>query len=272
MKKLSRSAVAAATVGLVTLATSAANAGGHDYGHVAYPFAIVSGGEITENSHEGWTGLFYAFNRDLTQSGFILRVLGTTGSYDYTDGFTTFDSDYFQGDVMIGYQIVRGGIDVAAYIGVDYQDYDITPDDPLNEVRGDEVGFKVAVDLESNGASEGPLYVMASGSYSTAFNSYYALGRIGYDFGRLTIGPEVWALGDDSYDAYRIGGFVNIDLPLRTGVYSALTISAGYQTVDDDDNGLVGYYSRGKQNEDGAYATIKFTTAFGEHQSHTPLK
>ena len=30
---------------------------------------------------------------------------------------------------MLGYQWVRGGIDIGAYIGVDYQDYDLTLDD-----------------------------------------------------------------------------------------------------------------------------------------------
>lgn len=49
---------------------------------------------------------------------------------------------------MLGYQWIRGGIDIGAYIGVDYQDYDLSPDDSTSDLRGDEVGFKVALDIE----------------------------------------------------------------------------------------------------------------------------
>lgn len=267
-KNLVCAAVAAASLGLGA-ASAPAVAGGHE--DTVYSWAIVSGFDFAENSHEGWTGLFFALNRDLSKDGFILRILGTAGSYDYSDGTQKFDSDYFQGDVMLGYQIVRGGWDIAAYVGVDYIDYDITPDDPFNKLRGDDVGFKAAYYIETNGSDGRPFYFQSHGSYSTAFDTYYALARVGYDFGRFTLGPEAWVLGDTSWNAHRIGGFVDFEVPIK-GIYSRISLSAGYQFIDDVDT--VGGFAHGKNAEDGAYGTIKFTTAFGDgrRSNYQPLK
>jgi hypothetical protein len=260
-------AFTAAALGFGAVATPA-SAGGH--ADTVYSWAIVSGGELTKNSHEAWTGLFFALNRDFSKDGFVLRLLGSTGSYDYKGVTQTFDSDYYQGDAMIGYQIVRGGLDIAAYVGVEHLNYDISPDDTFNKLRGSDTGFKAALDFETNGRDGRPFYFLARGSYSTAFDSYFALGRIGYDFGRFTIGPEAWLLGDTSYNAHRIGGFIDFELPIKN-IYSHISISAGYQFIDDVE--VVGGYKHGKAGEDSAYATIKFTTAFGDSpRSHGPLK
>ena len=49
---------------------------------------------------------------------------------------------------MVGYQWVRGRVDVGVYVGVDYQRYDLAVPDPSNRLQGSEAGFKVAFDLE----------------------------------------------------------------------------------------------------------------------------
>ena len=233
---------------------------------LVYPLVIVSGIEVADQAYETYTGLFYAFNGDLDREGFVLRVLGSFGDFEYHVEGKKIDADYWQGDVMLGYQWVRGGIDIGAYIGVDYQDYDLTLDDITSDLRGDEFGFKVALDLESNGNDNSPIYLAIYGDYSTAFDSYHALARIGYNFGRFTLGPEVWLLGDDSGDAQRLGGFLKFDLPELGTVSGELLLSAGYQFVDDSDNDMSGNFG-----EEGAYATINFKTAFGR-QYPAPLK
>ncbi|MGE0629488.1 MAG: cellulose biosynthesis protein BcsS [Hyphomicrobiaceae bacterium] len=261
----------AASIGLAPSAKAGGDEGyAPGYG-LTYPIAIVSGGDFAKNAAEGYTGLFFAFNRDLDRDGFVFRALGTRGVYDYRDSGTTFDGDYWQGDVMLGYQWVRPGYEFGVYVGADFQNYDLSPDDPFNKLNGDEAGFKVAADLESNDGRPSPIYYNLQGSYSTAFDTYYALGRLGYKFGRITLGPEVWALGDVSGDAQRVGGFLMFDVPLRPTTPGRLTLSAGYQFTDDNNNN--GRFSNSGFGEEGAYGTIHFQIALGRPApAPAPLK
>lgn len=237
---------------------------------LAYPIIVLSGLDVADRIIEGYSGFYYALNGDLQRSGFILRVFGTSGSYDYDLVTGRVDSDYFQGDVMLGYQWVVGRWDFGVYVGADYQHHTLTPDDPANHLRGSELGFKVLVDLETNQNGNSPIYAALRGSYSTAFDTYYAVGRLGYLFGRFTIGPEAWAFGDVEGDAQRLGGFIKFDLPMLGTTSTEVTLSAGYQWNDGNgrrfggDNGFLG-------GEDGLYATIKFITAFGS-QTPVPLR
>ncbi len=166
----------------------------------------------------------------------------------------SFEARYWQGDVMLGYQWVRNGYDLAVYLGVDYQDHRISPDDPDNKLRGSETGFKVAVDIESNDRINSPLYFAINGSYSTAFDSYYALARVGHKFGRITVGPEAWALGDVSGEAQRVGGFIAFDVPLghTTGT---LLLSVGHQFGDHNDVR--------KGFDESTYGTVNFRVPLG---------
>jgi hypothetical protein len=240
-------------------------AGGGSYGggslkdsgpEMTYPLVTISGLDVTKNAYESYSGLFYALNGDLNRDGFVLRLLGTMGAYDYRNGGTKFDADYWQGDAMIGYQWVRGGVDVAVYVGVDYQHHKIEPYDPANDLRGAETGFKVAGDITTNHMSTSPLYFHLGGSYSTAFDTYYGLARVGHKFGHVTIGPEGWVLGDLSGDAQRLGAFLSFDIPISPSMFGTLAVSAGYQFGSGDGFG-------GRNFDDGMYGTLEFRIAYG---------
>ena len=237
-------------------------ANGNGNGEETYSTVVVSGADMTERANEMYSGVYYALNRNLDSDGFIVRILGSRGYYDYDafGGFVQIDSNYWQGDVMIDYQVVRGGLDIAAYIGVDYQDYNLSfPGDPSNPLQGSEVGFKAAFDLESNGSTNSPWYYALRGSYSTAFDQYYALARIGHKVGRFTVGPEAWALGDESGDAERLGAFIAWDVSLGRGTTGNISFSVGHQFSDGDDGGFAG---GGRQFDDGTYGSVKFWLAF----------
>ena len=253
MSRIGCGAALAWTLGVcAALSTPAIAGGGGPADEPVYRGVIVSGADMTRNADEAYTGAYYAFNGDLSREGFILRLFGTRGFYDYR----TIDNDgnYWQGDLMVGYQWVRGRVDVGVYVGVDYQHYDTAVPDPFNKLNGSETGFKVAFDLESNDRSNSPLYVALNGSYSTAFDTYYVLGRVGRTFGRFTVGPEAWALGDITGDAQRLGAFVSMEIPMghTTGT---LTLSAGRQFGDE----LV----TSKGFDDGAYGTVNFRIPIG---------
>jgi hypothetical protein len=240
------------------------NGGGGYVADTPYSSVAISGVDVTRNADYYYSGIYYALNRDLSRDGFLVRVLGVRGFYEYD--FLDFGplnidihANYWTGDAMIGYQWVRGGVDITALIGVEYQDHSLSLPDSTNPLQGSEVGFKVAADIESNGNDNSPWYFALGGSYSTAFDSYYALGRIGHKFGRFTIGPEAWALGDVSGDAQRLGGFIAFDVKLGDTLGN-ISFSAGHQFADGDDDG--GFEGGGRNFDEGAYATAKFSLAF----------
>jgi hypothetical protein len=80
------------------------------------------------------------------------------------------------------------------------------------------------------------LYVALDGSYSTAFNSYYAFARTGYNKpGKFIVGPEGELYSDEGELTWRFGGFVTIPFTLRN-MPSEVSFSAGHQWVEDSDD------------------------------------
>ena len=252
---------------------SVASAGGMTYGGGPYAggdnpgYVLFSGGEVVKNSWEAYDGGIFALNRNITTNGVLLRVMGSYGKYTYDPG--DHDGRMLQGDVMLGYQWVTPDRHFALYAGVNSINHHISPIDPTNPVSGSDTGFKVAMELESNRSL--PFYYALEGSYSTAFDTYYALGRLGMNRNGLIIGPEAWALGDETGNAERLGAFLTFNTNLFRNNYSEVTLSAGYQWVDRDTNG--GLIDCGTFfGSEGAYATLNFAIYLGGDRGHTPLK
>lgn len=223
-----------------------------------HPYAIFAGVDVIQNTYESYVGLVYSFNRNLDKDGFMLRTMGSAGIFDYNNSGTPTDGKYLQGDIMLGYQVVRNATTLGIYIGADYQDYDLSPDDPTNQLRGSKTGFKAAVDYGFERYKVTPYHLAVRGSYSTAFDTYYALARVGHNLGDRVYGIEGMLLGDDSGDAQRIGGYALFDFDKEGKYPGTVSASAGYQFVDnaDDPNG-------DNFGEEAAYFTLKFTMAIG---------
>lgn len=243
---------------------------------VAYSHSIFTGGEVARDSREGYLGAVWARNHDLSKEGMLFRVMATVGSYEYKEncsitGCVTpqdFDGRFWQGDVMIGYQWVRERFDMAIYAGVDFATHNISPFHADNPVRGHETGFKVALDLEAHRNIGQQHYYSLEGAYSTAFDTYFLLGRLGLNRNGHIFGVEGWLLGDETGDAQRLGGFYSRDIQLRHDLLAELTVSAGYQFVDDADRICTSFFG-----SEGAYATLNVSFFFsGERPRHTPMK
>ena len=266
MDKRIKGYAAAVSVAVMGLSSSVLAQSAPDR-ELAYPIAVISGMDFADRTSEGHSGVYYALNGDLARSGAIFRIFGTMGSYDYDGVFGKIDSDYWIGDAMIGYQIVQGRWDLGILVGVEHQDHELTPDDLTNRLRGSETGFKVVADLETNASNDTPLYFALRGSYSTAFESYYGLGRIGFRTPSFVVGPEAWAFGDVEGNSQRLGGFLKFDLPMLGTTTTEVTLSAGYQWNDNSSGRYSGV-------DDGLYTTLKFITSFGTTPSrqYEPLK
>ncbi len=264
---------AAASSAIVVLSPLVANAAfASDYGStqgnsgVVYGYAVVAGFDRVDKATEGYVGSIFAFNRDLDRDGLLFRSISTYGFYKEVGNYVAgVDDRFWQGDAMIGYQFVRNGVTVAGYAGIDYQRHKLSPDDTSVKLRGSETGFKAVVEIETERNSQRGVYLAAEGAYSTAFDNYYALGRVGLNMGRIAIGPEGMFLGDESGDARRLGGFILSSLSLGETTAGTVSASVGYQFVDNA-NSTVG----SNFGEEGVYATLQFTMAFGrvEHGAY----
>ena len=204
---------------------------------------LFAGASFKEDSAYGYGGGVAALNGDLGKDGFLVRAIVGGGAYEYQSGAVTIDGKTLQVDGMVGYQLFLAPVRLSAYAGVNYQDHDLTPADPLNSTSGGQTGFKMQGELETMDAS--PLYVSAIGSYSTANDSYWARGRAGMGLFSTTVGPEIVFDGNDEYDAQRYGGFISVGLGIAT-----LSFSAGWADVN------------GTQGEDSMYGTVGISTSF----------
>jgi hypothetical protein len=235
-----------------------------------YSHSIFTGGEVARDSWEGYLGAIWALNRDMSRDGIMFRTMGSYGQYDYLGTAPTVgrvDGDVWQGDIMVGYQWVRQHFDLALYAGVDFINHDLSQPDVNNPVRGGETGFKVAIDLESHRHTGLPYYYALEGAYSTAFDTYFLLGRLGINSNRHIVGVEGWLLGDETGDAQRLGAFLTFDRQLRPDLLAEFTFSGGYQFVDDDGRLCGSFFG-----SEGAYATMNVSFFFGGERRHTPLK
>lgn len=244
----------AAAIGL-SLFTGAASAFEHRTGSGPTSTVVFTGVDVAHDAFSFHAGVIKSLNGDLGKDGVMLRALGVYVDYEYgtydlsTDDRRTIDGDAGIFDLMLGYQWFGPGHRVAAYIGAEYQDHDLSPDDPFNDVDGSEWGFKVAGEFETDASSH--LYVGLLGSYSTAYDTYWTRGRIGGRVDRFVVGIEGLLHGNEGYDAQRLGAFVNIPLGFNYGV---LSVSAGHQWADEDSSGFGG--------GQGAYGTAGVSFAF----------
>ena len=230
----------AALVGLVLATSAPAHAGSlkdgiKDGGYEPTWIATYSGADFAKDSFYAYSGAVVSLQRDLSKSGFVFQGFTGYGSYEYDSPGVPggrVDGDVTQLAAMLGYLWVRPGAAIGLYVGADYHNYDLTPNDPFSSVDGSEVGFRVGGDIRMIGERH---YLTLEGYYSTAFDTYWSRARVGLNLGRVIIGPEAAAMGNVGYDAQRLGGFAMLKLDFfGTKNAPELTINAGYQFLRDD--------------------------------------
>ena len=173
----------------------------------------------------------------------------SVGSYKYDTEITQItDNDtidvptivkgrFVAGDVLLGYGVVRENWNAKLYAGLNVQNQSLSPADPENPVQGTRAGLKLQGDIWVNPTQQTMLFALAS--YSTAFRTYYATLKTGYDvFGVQTfIGPELIAQGNARYDQWRAGAHIT-GITLSKNV--ELGFSGGYLHSSDVGPGVYG--------------------------------
>lgn len=188
------------------------------------------GTTMKENSSTYFAGAAYALNGDIFSNGFLVRVSGSVGGYNY-DTVSVIGGNVevamHTADVLLGYQHIEESFKISGYAGFNLQNREYTPLDPNTTTAGERTGVKAQFDLRTTPQS--PIFFNLLGNYSTATESYYVRGRTGAKVGGLTVGPEAISLGNESNESYRVGAFVSgVDL----GEVS-VTVSGGYSYAND---------------------------------------
>jgi hypothetical protein len=202
---MSKKLLSALLVGTVLTLSSAAHAATSD---------VFTGVDIAHNSWYAYLGGVTALSgQDIsTQEGWLARVAGGYGQYDYNKPLVgNIDGDVGNVDLMVGYGMPISGGKVSAYLGANWTDHDLSPNDPANDARGSKLGVKGQ--LEAFFSPMDHVSGDAMASYSTAFSTYWSHFNLGYNFGGFAVGPEVGLNGNDEYNEFRYGAEVNaIDL------------------------------------------------------------
>lgn len=169
-------------------------------------------------------GFMHALNDDLSLSGLFLRGFVGGGFYDYhTNGLQVNEvsTRLFDADLGIGYRHVTQYLTLGAFASAHVRDRNMEFNDPANDLStGTRWGARFG--LEATGECHG-FYYSAIGQISTVESALWTRGRIGYNFGRVTVGPEFIYFNDALFDERRFGGFVTVQVLNNL----SLTVSGG---------------------------------------------
>lgn len=212
-----------------------------------YKVISYSGIDVAKDIWTLYNGNLFALNGDFERNGFLFRTFGFYSDYDLDA--TTFEAHAKDRsiDAMLGYLYYFGQFNAAAYIGMEVRDIDLSPEALTFDET--ETGFKVAFELET--IDSAPYYFGLDTSYSTAFDTYFALLRVGFNRDGWKFGPEGEIWSEDGDTTTRLGAFVKLPVNILPNLPTELTLSGGHQWVDDD--GGPDDYLNGAHGGEGAY-------------------
>ena len=224
--------------------------------------ALYTGFEFVDDANFYYAGFLAALNGDLSRRGFVIQGFGGFGDYDYLNSAVpggSVNADLTEASGLVGYQFFSGNVRFRGFGGVDWQDNDLSPADPANPVSGKETGFVTTASVTT--VDPKPLYFDLFGSYSITNQTYWSRGRIGYNFGRVVIGPEGAFYGNENFNSQRAGAFIKFPLGKRLDV----TAAGGFNFVANDEisNGIVsGEFGGLGGITDGGYGSVSISTWF----------
>lgn len=233
---------AAPLIGTRNYASAAAPKNGNGQPGRVVTFA---GFDVSKSSYGGLAGAIIAPVNDLDTSGLRFFVLGEAGTYKYPVDPGSIRGTYTSGDLLVGYAFEGDNYSINLLAGGNAANHMLSAIDVENSVQGTAFGGKVRADAWVNPTPKTLVYGEAD--YSTAFRTYYAKAKLGYDVTndkQIFIGPEVAALGNERFDQWRLGAHVT---QLKIGKIQA-DISGGYAH-----DSIVG---------NSAYGSIEFSKNF----------
>jgi hypothetical protein len=169
----------------------------------------------------------------LDREGYVLKLLFGGGAYRYVSGAlgnVDVEGRHWSLAVLPGWRFVRNGLFATVFVGFDFQNHRLSPDDPSAGLRGSYAGVRTGFELWYEPTPSSML--AADASVSSVGPSYSARLAAGWRLHeRFYLGPEVQGFAaDDNYRQIRAGIHV-------TGLRVApLEWSAGLGWANDSDN------------------------------------
>lgn len=235
-------AIAAGALCCLTVASAPADAAGPLGSNV-----VFLGGDVTSNYGYPYVGWVHHFNGSVLGDGVLFRLFGFYAPYTYNTNAVAggqVDGQATAFDAMVGYQKELSRVTVRGFIGPEFENDDLSPNNPYDKNRGADFGVKVQGELETN--YDSPYYAGLVGSFGTAKQRYWTRLRVGYDFGRFIIGPEGLALGNQVYDEQRGGAFITV----KNVGPAWVSLAAGFSSKPAGRGG------------DGAYGSVEVSFVF----------
>ena len=207
--------------------------------------SIYAGVNHRDQANFSYIGVTHNLTDEYFAEGVLIRAKAGVANYDYS---TTLQpkvdgkADMFE--FMIGYQKAMQTYLARAFIGLDYEDHTLNPDNLFDKNRGSDQGAKVALEVETDPTT--PNYGLVLASYGSAKDRYRVKVRAGQEYFGLIGGVEAVLLGDQAYKENRIGIFVNAK---RTAPVM-FSVGAGFADPDS------------YRGDIGAYLTLEVSRMF----------
>ena len=170
---------------------------------------LFSGRDIWRNGAFAHGGFIIAPS-GLDQDGLLLKIMLSGGLYRYDAqnlGERIVGAEWLT-QVLPGWRIKRGNVELKAFMGPEIQNHHLRPDDLANRLRGYSYGLRVAAEVWYEPTAE--TMIAADVSLSSIATSNSARAAYGWRvleemLGGLYIGPEAQYFGSAGYRHARLG-------------------------------------------------------------------
>ncbi|WP_246669050.1 cellulose biosynthesis protein BcsS [Ancylobacter sp. TS-1] len=201
---------------------------------------FFSGVDIARDTAYGWAGMAWAPFDRMDREGVRLRGQAGGGHYDYRTqavpgGWNTGEKQ--EGEVLAGWQFLRGAHALALYGGVNVVDNRLQYPDPGNPDQGTQFGAKFVVEWFYRIDERRTLSAALAGSTADGtMNARASAGWRAFDW--LDLGVEAGATTDWLDESARVGGFLLVPLARQE-----LRVAGGWRWSSDSDDGAYGALS-----------------------------
>jgi hypothetical protein len=170
-------------------------------------FLLFANTDLWRQGGFGQGGMLWA-PTGLNRSGPVLKLMFGGGVYHYRSGAlgnADVRGQQLAGAILPGWRFVLNQVTATVFLGVDFQQHRLTPDDLSAGLRGDYVGARMGFELGYQPSAA--TMVAADVSWSTVGPSYNARIAAGLRvLDTFYLGPEIQAFGADSnYRQFRAG-------------------------------------------------------------------
>jgi len=168
---------------------------------------LFSGRDIWRNGAFAHGGLIFAPG-GFEQDGYLLKVLLSGGLYRYFSGGLGGERVYgAEGTLQVlpGWRIKRGDVEIKFFFGVDYEMHRLWPDDPFNTLHGRGLGLRMAAEVWYDPTPS--TMVAFDGTISSIATNHSARAAVGWRVldEQFYFGPEAAIFASEGYRHFRLG-------------------------------------------------------------------